>query len=255
MRHSRRTTPLPHDFMHTLAALNLTSSSLDADLVLSIPAAVTLPPLYSATDANHPLEDSITAPLTLPFLTPVALAETDFDPSTQEEDKQLQRRRHIPAHFPVLPPAHAYRETPVFTPREVDARQIRERATAEGMEAEKALRKLVKASKSGTKKRRVESESAATGGLPSAFAMGTSSLWASEEDMWRETLKEVIGEGKSNTGGDVAIDGDALPDVAMKVDGRDSGGSGVEEDSEISVNWERAFWRKGNRGGSSSMVV
>ena len=77
-----------------------------------------------------------------------------------------------------------------------------------------------------------------------------STLWASEEEMWRETMKEVIGNVKDHLDIDANMSGDGVPNDIIMEQELQPGDAEKDEDSEISVNWERAYWRKGNRGGA-----
>jgi len=208
MRHGRRSQPLPQDFMQTLAHFDLRSSLLEADLDLNVPAQATQLPLL---------------PPTMPPVSKAYVAANVFDKQESSTTTEKIERRYIPAHFPSFPSEHTFRTTPVYTQREIDARKIREQATQEGMQAEKALRKLMAASKAAANSRR--------------RGLGSDTQRLQREEVWRETLDAVkleddrtkaLGRGDSAM---FSLDGASdMPDAGMGA---------------VEVNYDRMFERRG----------
>lgn len=207
MQHSRRSQPLPQDFIQALAQSSLHSSLLIDDLALAIPAEVTQRPLRPPT-----------APLLPANYTPANLF--DQAESATSTAKHAHTRRYIPPHFPSFPSEHTFQATPVFTARETDARKIREQATHEGMEAEKALRKLMAASKAAAGNR--------------SKNVGGDAQRARREEIWRETLEAVraederVGMLERGSGGMFGLDG-----------------AGEVMEAGVEVDYDRMFGRRG----------
>ncbi|KAJ5668613.1 uncharacterized protein N7477_007183 [Penicillium maclennaniae] len=126
MMASRRIQPIPHDIEHALIRCRVSLDDLLPSLKSTRPVAPTpiLPP-------SPPPEDEVTRKL--PFLNALKGAEG------------LTNRSYVPKHFPDFPSKHTYSTTAVFTERESDPRQIRERAAEDGRHGEEALRKLASA--------------------------------------------------------------------------------------------------------------
>jgi hypothetical protein len=115
---------------------------------------------------------------------------------------------YIPKHFPTFPSRHTYRETDVFTRREIDPRKVREQATEEGRLGEEALRKLTRAAKDnrtpmqkGTEKR----------------------LWGRSEEnmetMFDKTLKAVLSRSSAPAQDEAApIQADAQSVIPFELD-------------------------------------
>ncbi|KAF2458552.1 transcription factor TFIID complex subunit 8 C-term-domain-containing protein [Lineolata rhizophorae] len=134
----RRTTPIPHDFAYALAAAGLAPSDLLPHLSLPIPPEVAQPPASAPAPeepAPPPLDNVLGPELVAPLGAP------------RDGDANAATKSYVPAHFPNLPSMHTWQSTPVFSERETDPRVMRERATAEGVLAEQALRKLMAAGK------------------------------------------------------------------------------------------------------------
>lgn len=132
MSAARRVQPTAPDFEFAMRHMGLTSSHLKPHLN---------PPLSKdKTQLSFEFQEAEPA---LPE-TPAALLGPDLDGAA---DKNT--RAYIPSFFPPFPSRHTYKSTPVMAEREVDPRKIREKATEGARNAEEALRKLVKFSKTG----------------------------------------------------------------------------------------------------------
>nr|POF01314.1 protein opy2 [Quercus suber] len=133
MQASRRSKATAADFASALSLMpnTATASRVQPQLGLKLPAGVAYPSIRQP-------DQELGAP---PDFSHLLSSLVDTDP-----------KGYIPKHFPLLPPRHAWVETPVFPQREVDSRKMRERATQEGMLAEQALRKLAAAAKAGAMK-------------------------------------------------------------------------------------------------------
>ena len=131
---NRRTRPTPLDFACALARMpnTRTSSLLEPQLRLS----ASIPPSVAAPK----IPDSDPEPSGSPDLSALLQPLIPLAPPS-----------YVPAHFPQFPPHHAWKATPVHPGREKDAREMRERATEEGVLAEQALRRLAAAAKSGVR--------------------------------------------------------------------------------------------------------
>ena len=126
MLSSRRTQPIPQDFLQALHTHQLSLRSLVPHLkppVLSKKSQYTL-------QNDGPGDDDW--PKDLNILGPLLSSGPD-----------QKMKSFIPKHFPVLPSMHTYQATAEFVDREQDPRKIREQATEEGRLGEDALRKLV----------------------------------------------------------------------------------------------------------------
>ena len=132
MHSSRRSSPTPQDFTYALKALDITSSDLDPHVDLPLPKELAAPVIAPPKPAEP-------SPLNL-----ASMLGTELHTS-RLSGNEFKDISYIPSHFPPLPSRHSYLCTPVFTKREQDARKIRERATEEGILAERALRKLTSA--------------------------------------------------------------------------------------------------------------
>ena len=122
---SRRSQPIPQDFLQSLHTHQLSLRSLTSHLKPPVPQKKSQFPLQS--DGSK--EDGWPKDL-------------DILGSLLSDGDQQKIKRIIPNHFPVLPSMHTYQATAEFVQREEDPRKIRERATEEGRLGEEALRKL-----------------------------------------------------------------------------------------------------------------
>jgi transcription initiation factor TFIID subunit 8 len=206
MQASRRTQPLPQDFTQALAQLNLRSSELEADLLLAIPAEATQLPIL---------------PPSVPPVPSQYTSANDFDSQESRATTEKIARSYVPKHFPSFPSEHTFHATPVFTSREADPRKIREQATHEGMEAEKALRKLMAASKAAASSRRQ--------------VVGGDAQRQRREEIWRETMEAVQAVDEKTR---IA----ARQDSAMF--GLDGAGDVPDDMGNIEVNYDKLFGRR-----------
>lgn len=217
-----RTQPIPHDFTSSLASRRLTLSSLLPRRKQRIPVQILQPPIPPPPPDEPPLPsfDALLGP-------------------TLTGDADRAVKKYIPSHFPPLPSKHTYQYTPVLTEREKDPRKIREQATRESLLAEKALRKLIAASKAG----RRGSTQGFTEQRHAAKQMRAEQLW--EETMAALTPSE---ETEKVGTGELEIDfgGDAAGDVKHHVDDPHR-----LLDEGILVNYDRAHWMKGGPAASS----
>jgi hypothetical protein len=236
MSTNRRTKPTAVDFATALALMPNTSTAslLKPQLKLPIPELISYPSILEPDPPPSPAPDFSA------LLQPLVDTETP---------------RHIPTHFPKLPPRHAWKHTAVYAEREKDARRMREKATEEGILAEQALRKLAAAAKSGAvkaEKRRLDvlsgpgrkvsnAGSGVRGGAKETNMRRESEV---HEEMFAAMMKQVTGEK-----------GDADEDAVM-----DLGAEGVRELQEegmdvgmpegVVVNSEMNGWRRGGRKGT-----
>lgn len=159
---ARRNTPIPQDFIAALAESSLTSSDLVPHLTVRFPSTVTSPTINQPPPAEvHPpdIERMLGADLVM---------------------NQSSATAYIPPHFLPLPSKHAWQDTPVFSDRETDSRQIRERAAREGTLAEQALRRLTAANRSSAHRR-----------------MGSADV--EREKLWQETVADVLGDAAASS--------------------------------------------------------
>lgn len=210
MHASRRTRPIPRDFALALAQEpHARTTALETQLSLPLPEAVSAPAIAPPDPAPPPAPDfsALLAPLT-----------TGRKPA------------YVPAHFPPLPSRHTFQETAVFPAREKDARRMRERATEEGVLAERALRKLAVAAKAGQQEKRRRGVSVVLSGPGEKVKGGKRGREDLFKDVWRE-----IGGGEDGGVMEGALDGAS--------DGVDLG---MPEG--VVVNHDLAYWRGGRMG-------
>ncbi|KAK4626721.1 hypothetical protein CLAFUW4_04425 [Fulvia fulva] len=210
----RRTTPIALDFASALARNDAThtASLLKPQLELQIPEDISCPTIAEPDPAPPPAPDF--SSLLQPLMTPNPPA-------------------YIPRHFPPLPPQHAWKKTPVFPNRETDSRKMREKATAEGMLAEQALRKLAAAAKTGAlnaEKRRGSVLSGA--GKAREAPVPQKAKKRPHEDTFAEVLKDIGGLDESV---DLAGEGVGAGD-------KDDVDLGMPEG--VVVNHNMTHWRK-----------
>ncbi|KAF4550455.1 Transcription factor TFIid complex subunit 8 C-term-like protein [Elsinoe fawcettii] len=212
---ARRTTPIPQDVAFALSQVGIAPSQLEDQLTMSIPKDIACPVLPSP-----PPEEP--APIDLK---PVLGAELCEPP-------QQRTYPQIPTHFPPLPSKHAWRQTPYIAAREKDPRKIRERATQEGILAEKSLRKL-----------------AAAASKPRSMAQRTASKREKEKvALWQDALACLMADQSSTS----QTDGDADAMMDGTNDAKDKVKALLEQDDRAAmvVNYDRAHWRKGASFGS-----
>lgn len=214
MTANRRTKPSPQDFMMGLASQNVTSSSLLPHIKLHAPPSVTQPPLSLPSPPEPP-------PPTLESILGQGLSGRT----------EKSKRPYIPRHFPDLPSRHTWCHTQANTGRVTDPRQIRERATEEGVLAEQALRKLMLARSTGLQNR--------------ARGMDRQSKAARRRDeIWEATMKMVMetdeAERKLQEHDDMDVDFGS--DDGYGVDSFEK--ARRDMDDAVMVNYEKRYWRK-----------
>lgn len=229
---NKRTQPLPQDFAVALAAFRHRPSLFSADLHTQFPYRVTQPLLYpsppTASTAN-------------------LWSQTDWITKALAPPSDQRSRRYVPKHFPILPPSHSYRDTPVVTKREDDGRKIRELATQEGVLAEQSLRRLVAAKKAGRNNRK---PSPHIGGDGRRTAATKGPREGAGDAAFRDALAAVLEDSKG-IGGIRRADKDLILDGPSEVDSRDQPEREGREDVELDldsgpiVNSGRLYWRKG----------
>jgi len=166
---SRRTTPIPQDFVQALSELDYAPSDLQRHLRYPIPHSVSCPALQPPNPARREFPD-LDRVLGQDLCIPIQ----SYFP-------------HIPSHFPALPSAHTWRITPHTTLRESDPRKLRELAAQEGVLAEKALRNLATSANKQT----------------SNGEQNHNKKISQREILWREALAAVM---PSNTDSSMAND-------------------------------------------------
>ncbi|KAF2224069.1 hypothetical protein BDZ85DRAFT_96860 [Elsinoe ampelina] len=211
---ARRTAPTPQDISFALSQAGISSSQLEDQLTLPIPSDIACPIIpCPAPDEPAPID-----------LKPVLGGELCEPPQ--------KTYPQIPVHFPALPSKHAWRHTPYVAAREKDPRKIRERATQEGILAEKSLRKL-----------------AAAASKPRSMAQRTANKREKEKmALWQDALASLVADQPQ----DAKHEGD----IDMMTDGTNESkkmvSSAFDQDDRAAmvVNYDRAHWRKGASFGS-----
>ena len=132
MLSARRTAPIPPDFESAIRCLDLPWPDDQ------------LRPFTTQPTINPPL--LLTPPPDDEFHREFQLPTSVLGPGLDGRADQ-RKDNYIPSHLPPFPSQHTYKDTPVFSNREVDPRRIRELATEEGKLGEAALRNLAGAVK------------------------------------------------------------------------------------------------------------
>lgn len=125
MLSSRRTGPIPQDFLQALHTHQLSLRSLVPHLDPPVLPSLSQFPLESEFVQDDEQQH-------LRFLGPILNGAPGG-----------HARSYIPKHFPDFPSKHTYKATAEFPDREQDPKKVRERATEEGRLGEEALRRLV----------------------------------------------------------------------------------------------------------------
>ena len=245
LKSGRRSKAQPQDVAFALRHDGTRLDSLDHDLV-----ALSRP--------RHAVIRRTTQP-TLFSSNPSSSTTNQFAfPGSLELSQQLggatdkQRRSWIPRHFPSFPPPHTYKQTSIpLSSREMDPRKVREKATEEGVLAERALRKLVGArqttgshdasragSRPGTRAGNVEkSARVKKPDINSAFKQAMDAALIEDRRQGRESLQQ---EDEM-----LFLDGSAETrthdlSTAQETPGEDMAFGAI-------VNWDRGNWRSGGR--------
>lgn len=211
MHASRRTQPIPQDFLQSLHTHQLTLKSLRPHLDPPVPpllSQITLSPETAIEEKQHQL----------PFLGPTLNGTSDH-----------RVNFYVPRHFPAFPSRHTYKATPKFPEREKDPRKIRERATEEGRMGEEALRRLVGAGFDRGPAPKPDS------------ALATKSTRVRRNDVWEETMLAMTSETQAEIGIEDGMQGAEK----AKAKGNQSnniplGGGRLSS----AVNADKIYWRK-----------
>ena len=249
MTASRRTKVQPQDIQYALRYSNIPLNTLLPELLE--PAAQKGPPKPSTIYRT-------TQPPLFPRA-PTSSTTTHFAfPGSSELSRELggvsdkESRKWIPRHFPAFPPPHTYKSTAApLSEREMDARKVRERATEEGVLAERALRKLVGARKKMESRASGQpgtSASGITGALKDGGGTGAGRKRLGDEDVFKEAMDAVLVEDKETGRESLQHEDEVLffdaskedPPPPEDADGEDMAFGAV-------VNWDRAHWRSGAR--------
>lgn len=238
MTASRRRKPVAHDVMF---ALNYSNASLDSLLPDVKPSAQKRPP------GLQTVRQTVQPPLYPSPISTSTAQDFDFTAAAQlsmslggNADKAL--KRYIPSHFPSFPPPHTYKASAVpIAERENDARKIRERATQEGVLAERALRKLVQAREGA---HRPSSRQGLSEKNEAVFREAMEAVLREDEEKGRESLQQedellFLDEGE----------------LQMRKEEEEGKRKGLQhEDAQPAdfgfgavVNYDRAHWRSGAR--------
>ena len=227
MLSSRRSKPTPQDFIFALSATGVRSSQLRPHIALHVPATIVQPALELSSPEPPP-------PPSLEGVLGATLSG-----ATEKAAWQF-----VPRHLPDLPSRHTWQSTSTYSARETDPRKVRERATEEGVLAEKALRKLMAARYASKPK----------GHAHEAARDMQSAIARKNEEVWEETLRaveqtddaafELFGVenpdwiASSDQKRDLLTNGD--PGDAV-----DSNPTGLHEG--MVVNYDRRYWRQSAR--------
>ena len=222
----RRTKPTPLDFEHMLEQNQISLGELEDEM------------------RRHPSR----AVLQLPPPTPPPPPEPDLTILLgQELDGSQDPRCKLYSHLPPFPSLHTYHETPVYSQRPTDPKQIREKATAEARLAEVALRKLLAVST--TRKDLAQDENAKVG-------------WKrrQRQDEWNKAFQGLNQDGfgmpqqrkVNGTSQEVAslssIMDDPIPPGPQKMKEN-------EGFLEVIVNADSQYWRKGKQARKRSQAA
>jgi transcription initiation factor TFIID subunit 8 len=224
---SRRTETVPQDWIYALTSNGITgSSTLEAHLDTGEMPPSLLQPHFSPPDPSEPPPPDLEALL-----------------GTLSGKAEKESKKYIPSHFPPFPSQHTYKSTPVFAEREDDPRKIREKASKEGIEAEKSLRKLMAAQKLGLQNRK--------GGKRkrSKRMKKSDELWkAAMEDCLKDEADREEKERQqraSRRADDMAEYEDIEPeDLSQPALPKRK----VNLEEGVHVNYGRKYWRKSARG-------
>jgi hypothetical protein len=269
---SGRTSPTPHDFILALKEFGLSSSNLQAHLELYSVPAVTQPPVPVdlLTEVQPSKLDTVLGPdLVLSF-------------STSGSSKSNAQRRtfakFIPKHLPELPSLHTWQSTNLWTNErdgkreegELDARKIREKATEEGVLAERALRRLLLASKKSVSDQIIDGDAQLVEGSTLDNANGlvpkTRRAWKSAQETILALDKQARDQEEAEEAAAAAEYDDAIVmDVSDALQPEQNQPTSLrrakmllEEEEEredgsdgllaVTVNCDRRYWRTGARG-------
>lgn len=224
MHAQRRVQPTAQDFAIALAHMEpentRTASDFKDTLRRILPESVSYPSIPNPDPQLPPIPDFH------------ALLATDAE--GKKTHLVPPARHYIPKHFPPLPATHTWMDTPKVVERETNTRKMREMATKEGLDAEKALRRLATAAKAGAMKAEKKRTSTALSGPGKVRQGGQKRLLQDEYDSFADAMKDVGG-----------TDGDG--DVGMGMDGANDAEEGIDTGMPegLVVNYNMGHWRHG----------
>ncbi|KAF2202388.1 hypothetical protein GQ43DRAFT_369212 [Delitschia confertaspora ATCC 74209] len=231
MNASRRTAPVPHDFIHALKKAKLKPSDLQHCLDRGdVPPSLLQPQIPAPSPQEQP-------PPNVEALLGPALSGA----------AEKASKKYIPSHLPSFPSKHTWQATPVYTQRETDPRKIREKATAEGIMAEQSLRKLQAAHKAGIQKQ---------GATKKRMPKQRKKI----EDLFEEAIKDIqkneaereqtrMNKEQEQHDGQFDFGLDSPPRQRKPVKKKPE----QQVDGTMCVNYDRKFWRVTARDGVSGM--
>lgn len=243
---SRRHQPTPQDFIYALTSDDVSASDLFPHLELPQLPSVALP-CIPAPPPDEPLPPDLEA------LMGGALSGR----------AAKNQRRYVPSHLPDLPARHTWEATPVYPEREVDPRKIRERATQEGILAEKALRKLVAARQEDAKREEPVGQEDTL--MVNGVSKAKQARKSREDEIFEETMAAIMAEDEAaearkrqkaqqtapvmNTSFEMDLGFDSAMDVETSAPEKprlttSAVQSSMEPPSQL-VNYERRYWRRG----------
>ena len=208
---SKRTTPIPDDFLQSLHSHQLSLRSLIPHL--DPPIAV------KKSRIALPGED---APQVLQNYQPSL--DIVMGGSSKSYDKP-----YIPNHLPPFPSEHTFKATPDLPTVKSDPRKVRELATEEARLGEAALRKLVAASSSMNTATTTHSRT------------GVHNMRSRRDEAWREAMESLAPVTNSE-----GIDGDQMQRLEiLGVDAEvGSGPAPTNGYLSSSVNAGKQYWRR-----------
>jgi hypothetical protein len=258
----RRTSTTPQDFVAALSATRLAPSQLAPFAAIPADVAqITQPALRPAPPPPPEEAPPDTGPLLAVLGGALAADPRRAEGSGAAAGGKGGRARggsgrFVPRHLPPLPSRHAWQATPVFAARaEVDKMALRERATEEGVLAERALRRLTETTRKMMR-----------GGHGPAGAGGSERRGAAAHGMLLEVAEEPLVVAGQKVGGDLERAWEAALKAAAQMDEdaeREQAAAldvGFEEDEPMdgkpagvapfavledgaSVNYDHRFWR------------
>ncbi|KAL9053230.1 MAG: hypothetical protein Q9162_004897 [Coniocarpon cinnabarinum] len=249
MKSGRRNKIDPHDIDFALRHDGIRLDSLAADASLT-------------SEAKPSIVRCVAQPPLFPARATTSTAHHFTFPGSLELSKQLggmadqARRRWIPRHLPAFPPPHTYKSTPIpLSTREVDARKVRERATEEGVLAERALRKLVGARKKVGS--RTDSRAGSQAGSRPGTRAGLSHTNLNGKrsrnvDAFEEAMDATLQEDRAKGRESLQQEDEMLflgspVEKSLDMPGAASEDRGDEMAFGAVVNWDRDNWRSAGR--------
>ena len=212
MLSSRRTQPIPQDFLQALHSHQLSLRALIPHLDPPVPS--------SRSQIVQPLEPDYE----------IENHHPSFLGSALSGELDRQGKPYVPMHMPQMPSKHTYRFTAEYTERETDPRKIREKATEEGRLGEEALRRLV-----GAASHAETAIQTGARGMPK-------SMRTQRDDLWKETM-EAVADSRENEVRE-------MEERRSGKQKETTGGGFISNRGRLSsaVNAENKYWRKAIQG-------